>query len=89
VQSLCRASDPLYEFFFRFLGSSAQQEKTWTHVLTSLAKHFNISGQVVTQKTLVDGKMQWSAAKNVWKNAAVRTVIYKLGAPLRRIGPGR
>lgn len=83
IQSMCRATDPLYEFYFRFLGSSAQQEKTWNHVLTSLAAHFSVNGQVVTTKTCVDPKMQWDYSKNIWHNAAIRTVFYKVGAPLR------
>ena len=89
VQTFTRASDPLYEFFFRFMGSSAQQDKTWTHVLTSLAEYFSVSGQVIVSKTLVDPKLQWNAAKNIWKNAAARTVFYMLGAPLRWLGIGK
>lgn len=83
IQSMARAADPLYELFFRFLGSSEQQEKTWQHVLTSLAAHFDVKGQVTMYKTCVDPRLQWSEAKNVWKNAAARTVFYKMAAPLR------
>lgn len=82
-QSLCRPNDPLYDFFNRFLGASSQQDKIWIHVLVSLARHFNVDGQVSTSKVLVDPKVQWSQAKNIWHNAAIRTVIYVLGAPLR------
>ncbi len=83
IQSMCRATDPLYEFYFRILGSSAQQENTWVHVLTSLAADFGVKGQVSIAKTCVDDKIQWSYAKNIWQNAGIRTVFYKLGAPLR------
>jgi hypothetical protein len=34
-------------------------------------------------KVLVDPSVQWSQAKNIWNNAAIRTVLYLLGAPWR------
>lgn len=82
-QSLCRPNDPLYDFFNRFLGASSQQDKIWIHVLVSLADHFGVKGQAATTKVLVDPKVQWSQAKNIWQNAAIRTIFYLLGAPLR------
>ncbi len=33
--------------------------------------------------TCVDPKLQWSQAKNIWYNAALRSVIYAAAAPLR------
>ena len=83
IQSLCRPTDPLYEVFNRYLGSSAQQDSTWTHVLTSLAEHYAVKGQVTLTKVLVDPKVQWKQAKNIWNNAGIRTVFYLLGAPIR------
>jgi hypothetical protein len=84
AQSLCRPSDPLYDIFNRFLGSSSQQDKIWSHVLQSLAGHLGVKEQPVEKtKVLVDPKVQWSQAKNIWKNAGIRTVFYLLGAPLR------
>jgi hypothetical protein len=34
-------------------------------------------------KVCVDPRRQWSEARNIWKNAGVRTVFYELSAPLR------
>jgi hypothetical protein len=82
-QSLCRPNDPLYELFNRYLGSSAQQDKIWIYVLNSLAEHFGVQGQVMTGKILVDPKVQWNQAKNIWQNAAIRTVIYFVATPFR------
>lgn len=78
-----RASDPLYEVFNRFLGSSGQQDKIWVHVLGSLSEYLGVKGNVVTTKTLIDPRVQWSEAKNIWNNAAIRTVFYLVGAPIR------
>jgi hypothetical protein len=85
VQSLCRATDPIYEFGFRFMGGTQQQEQTWRHVLTLLAAHFDIAGQVSMHATCVDPRLQWSQARNVWHNAAVRTFLYMLATPIRRL----
>ena len=80
IQSLARANDPIYEFGFRFMGGSSQQEKIWHHVLTQLAAQFSVPAQVTTQKTCVDNRLQWSQAKNVWHNALIRST---LNLPLR------
>ncbi len=76
IQSLGRANDPIYEFGFRFMGGSAQQEKIWRHVLTTLAAEYGVAGQIQMQKTLVDSKIQWSEAKNIRHNALIRTTLY-------------
>jgi hypothetical protein len=84
VQSLERASDPIYEIFDRYFGSADQQEKIWQTVLKNLASDLGIQGKVTFDKVCVDPKIQWGAAKNIWKNAGARTMIYQLGAPFRR-----
>jgi hypothetical protein len=83
AQSLCRPADPLYEFFLRFLGSAAQQEKIWIHMLNHLAEYYKVDSQATLEKTLIDPAVQWNQAKNIWKNAAIRTVFYLIGTPFR------
>jgi hypothetical protein len=83
VQEQSRASDPFYEFFFRVFGSSNQQDKIWIHVLTTLAGYFNIHEEVTVKKSLLDPGVRWSGARNIWNNAAIRTVFYVLAAPIR------
>jgi len=83
VQSLARANDPIYEMAFRLLGSSIQ-EKIWTHVLTSLASHFNVNGQVNVNKTCVDPKLQWQHVKNVRYNAQILTLLHYFTKPFSR-----
>jgi Domain of unknown function (DUF1990) len=82
VQSMARANDPMYELGFRF-GASRMQEQIWTHVLTSLAARFECEQDVSLSKTCVDPKLQWSQAKNIWHNAAMRSMLYTLSAPAR------
>lgn len=81
VHEQSRPNDPLYEVFNRFLGSSKQQDKIWNTVLTNLAAHFNVSEQVSQTTILIDPRVQWSEARNIWKNAAVRTVFYLIANP--------
>lgn len=75
IQSLARANDPIFEFGFRFMGGSKQQEQIWNHVLSRLAEHYGIEGHVETRKSLVDNRLQWSQAKNIWYNAALRSMV--------------
>jgi len=82
VQSLARASDPLYEVGFRLFGST-EQEKIWSHVLTSSATRLGANGGVQLQKVCVDPKLQWSRVGNIWHNAGARSMIFMLAAPLR------
>jgi len=84
IQGLARANDPIYEIAFRLLGSKVQ-EKIWRYLLTSMAKHLGVTSEVNIQKIRVDARLQWSQAKNIWYNAQVRSMIYAMAAPLRRI----
>jgi hypothetical protein len=82
IQSIARANDPVYEVGFRLFGAR-QQEKIWMHVLASLAVHFGCDQGVRLDKTCVDPKVQWAQAKNIWHNAAIRSMLYTLAAPAR------
>jgi anti-anti-sigma factor len=84
VQVLARASDPFYELAFRLAGSGLQ-DQIWTHVLTRLAALLCASGDVQMQKTLIDPKLQWKRAGNIWYNAQLRTLLYSPIALIRQI----
>jgi len=84
VQVMARASDPLYELAFRIAGSKLQ-DQIWTHVLTALAAQLDTSGAVQIHRTLLDPKLQWGRASNIWYNALLRTLLYSPIALLRRI----
>jgi len=83
TQVLIRASDPLYEMALRLGFGHKSEDDFWQHTLKGVAAHFGVDGQVQQRTTLVDPKVQWSQARNIWHNAAVRTVVYTLAAPLR------
>ena len=85
AQVLIRANDPAYEIGFR-LGGHAKEDRFWQATLKSLAEYFGVEAQVQTQKVLVDPKLQWSQAKNIWHNSAIRTTLYTMSTPVRRVG---
>jgi hypothetical protein len=77
IQSLARAADPLYEFGYRFLGGMKHQEGIWRHVLTSLAGHYGIRRpRIEIRRELLDRRVQWARAGNVWHNALIRTMLH-------------
>lgn len=83
VESFDRPADPIYEFGFRLMGGAPQQDAIWVYVLEQLAQHYGVKGQVQTRQICLDSKLQWRYAKNIWKNAAIRTFFYALGSPFR------
>lgn len=83
TQALIRANDPLYELAFRLGLGHKSEDKFWQQTLEFLAAYFGVNGQVQQQVTCVDPKVQWSQAKNIWHNAAVRTALYTLATPVR------
>jgi hypothetical protein len=85
AQVLMRANDPIYELGLRF-GGHRQEDRFWQHTLSALAAHFGVTPPVQTQTSCVDPKLQWSHARNIWQNAAVRTA---LATPVQWLRRGR
>jgi hypothetical protein len=83
VQVLIRAYDPLFELAFRLGVGHKSEDDFWKATLMGLAAHFGVQGDVKQKTTLVDPRVQWSEAKNVWHNAAIRTALYLMASPVR------
>jgi hypothetical protein len=87
VQAPIRASDPLYETAFRLGFGHKAEDAFWHGTLKSLAAYFGANGGAVSQRNeLVDSKVQWSEAKNVWHNAAIRTARHTAVRWVRGLG---
>jgi len=86
VQELTRASDPLWELglMLPVLGERMQND-VWRTTLRNLAKHWNVDAPVDVKLVVVDSHRQWSNAKNIWQNAAIRSTLYAFGAPVRKL----
>ena len=82
AQVLMRANDPLYEIGLR-LGGHRAEDRFWQHTLLALAAHFGVYGQVLLRTACLDPRIQWGQAGNIWQNAAIRTMLYILSAPIR------
>lgn len=83
VLSFERASDPIYEFGFRFMGGANRQEFIWVTVLTKLAEYFGVRNDVTRDRELVDPRIQWKYFRRMTQNAGIRTTLYKMAAPAR------
>src|SRR5581483_10692117 len=81
AQVLMRASDPIYECGLRFFGGHKQEDKFWQHTLTQVAKYFSCEASVKIETICVDKKIQWSEARNIWHNSAVRTTLHRATRP--------
>jgi len=89
VQVLMRASDPLFELGLA-LGGHRQEDVFWQQTLTRLAAaHGEPAATVDTRVVCVDAKRQWSKWRNVWHSSAIRSLVYMLGAPARRLRGSR
>ncbi len=82
AQVLMRANDPIYEIGLRF-GGQQQEDVFWEHTLKSFAAEFGVKEPVQITTVCVDPRLQWLKAKNIWQNAAIRTLFYRLGTPVR------
>ena len=85
VQALVRAADPLYEAGMMVGIAHRMEDKQWKHVLHQLGRHFGVDTAPTMDRTLVDKKRQWKHARNLRKNAALKSSVYMLGAPFRAI----
>jgi hypothetical protein len=86
VQALVRASDPLYELMLRLGVGHKMEDRNWIQTCQNLAARFGTQAKTEMTQELIDPRMQWSEAKNIWKSAAIRTTFYTLAAPFRWIG---
>lgn len=72
---LMRANDPIYEMGLQFGGHRAE-DKFWQHTLSALAQRMGVERPAVeTRVECVDPRRQWRYARNIWHNAAIRTVM--------------
>jgi hypothetical protein len=76
IQALIRANDPLYELGCRLGIVHKTEDDFWHATLRSLAARFGVNGQPQQRNVLVDPRVQWSQAKNVWHNSGIRTGLY-------------
>ena len=82
TQVLIRANDPLWELVMRVYGFKKEDE-FWMQTLRAVASHFGVEGQPQMTAACVDPRLQWSQAKNIWHNAAIRSGLYALTLPAR------
>ncbi len=85
LQALERTNDPLYELGYT-LGGNRLNTRFWVRTAENLARHFGVEPQADVRVVCVDRRRQWRKAGNIKHNAAVRTFLWTLAAPLRWLG---
>lgn len=85
VQALIRASDPIFEMGCRMGVVHKNEDAFWHGTLKNLSAQYGIDGQVEQIVVCVDNKVQWGEAKNIWHNAAVRSILYMPVRASRRL----
>jgi hypothetical protein len=86
VDELTRASDPFWELTMMVpIVGERMQNDIWRNTLRNVAKHFGVEGRVEQRIVCVDSRRQWSQAKNIWQNAAIRSTIHTFSAPVRKL----
>ncbi len=84
AQVLIRPNDPLYELAMP-LGLGKTEDQIWLRTLEALSRHFGLKAPVEMKAVVVDRKLQWSQAGNIWHNAILRSVVSSVQVPARRI----
>jgi hypothetical protein len=87
-----RGNDPLYELGLA-LGGHRKEDLFWAQTLTALGQRLGVAEpQVETRSECIDPRRQWRNARNIWHNAAVRSVFQTVAALFtwrrRRPAPG-
>lgn len=72
VSLLIRASDPIYDVGFTFLGGGRHEDEMWLHVLRGLATRHDVDEEPFADVRLVDRRRLWRNFVNVRYNAAIR-----------------
>ncbi|MGH3193684.1 MAG: hypothetical protein ACRDPY_34750 [Streptosporangiaceae bacterium] len=82
VEALIRAGDPVYEVAM-ILGGHRQEDRFWEQAVATLARHLGAARPVVTTTmTCVDSRRQWRRWANLRHNAAIRSTLQALAAPV-------
>jgi hypothetical protein len=83
IQALIRASDPIYELSLPVIGHR-MEDRFWEHTLKALAAEHGLDdAEVGLDRVCVDKRRQWRRWRNVWQNAAIRSLLYTIATPLR------
>jgi len=85
VQVLVRASDPLWEAAMS-LGGYAQEDKSWFHTLSQLARHLGTSTKPQLCASVLDEERRWSESGAALSNSAIWSGLYQVAGLLRRLG---
>lgn len=77
AEPLLRSNDPFWEVMMRIYGYR-QEDWFWHQTLAALAANFGVHPQIQFEEECLDPHFQWSEAKNIWHNAAIRSGLHAI-----------
>jgi hypothetical protein len=84
IQVLLRANDPFYEVMMA-AGGHRKENAFWLATLRNLGARFGSGDEPTMEQVCVDRRRQWSRARNLRHNAALRSVLWSVGHPIRTV----
>jgi hypothetical protein len=84
IQVLLRANDPLYEVMMA-AGGHRKENAFWLATLRNLGARFGSGDEPTMDQICVDRRRQWSRARNLRHNAALRSGLWSVTHPLRAV----
>lgn len=84
IQVLLRANDPFYEVMMA-AGGHRKENAFWLATLRNLAGRFGSSDEPTMDQVCVDRRRQWSRARNLRHNAALRSSLWSASHPIRTV----
>jgi hypothetical protein len=84
IQVLLRANDPFYEVMMA-AGGHRKENAFWLATLRNLGARFGSSEEPTVDQVCVDRRRQWSRARNLRHNAALRSGLWSVTHPIRTV----
>ena len=85
TQALIRPNDLLYELSFIFGFGPKSEDVFWHQILKNIASNYQVRSEVEQTVQLIDSRIQWNNFSNLWYNAGVRSGIYLITSPFRKL----
>ena len=84
VEIVMRAMDPLFELGLMF-GGHRREDRFWLETLAALGKSVGVQTLPQMESEILDRRRHWRKAGNIVRNAYIRTGLYMMTRPLRRL----
>ncbi len=85
TQALVSPGDPLFELAFLLGFGQRGEDAFWHAALVNAARLFGVQASVQQENLTISTKLQWRCFRNIWYNAAIRSIPHFYGRSLNTI----